>query len=308
MKRRGGRVFLLLGLLLVIIVAAVFLFMSQGGDGGGLGGLFPQPAVTPSPTPEPVEVVVAITEIQPDFVITRENARQYLDIGEIPADLYAQAPSMYLTDVELAYFQQISSTHPLAEGDPIRWDMLRTPPLSYRIPDDVPSLRAVPILVDGISGIGWLLSPGDRVDIIFMYQMPVRMQERQDLTDPLTGLPIIGGLCTQCEEQRFPTVVTVAQNVQVISVETLPEVPGLLPEERKQIVVVAMQPDDAEVIQFAELDEFAQVQLVARRYNDGTELDTPGVTSQLLIQNYGLPVPCSLLIDANYPVFECSGQ
>ena len=34
MKRRGGRVFLLLGVLLVVIVIAVFLWMSQSGDGG----------------------------------------------------------------------------------------------------------------------------------------------------------------------------------------------------------------------------------------------------------------------------------
>ncbi len=297
MKRRGGRVFLLLGVLLVVVVGAVFLWMStQEGGGGGFPGL-QQP--TPAPTPTPVRVVVARRDIEPGTVLVDLN--EYVEIGPMPAQEYAKSPDQYFTDVESVYLKLISTTQVIAAGKPIKREYLTSPSISYQ--EQLPTgQKAVAIPVDAVAGVGHLLAPGDWVDVILMYNMTVS-------PGPKTGQGDITNLSPfeEAAPKQLVTVKTVIQRAKVVHVITLDLVPGRTPAEHENIVVLAMNDQDAEIVKFAQMDPEAQIHLVARRFDDTGDEFTTGITTKLLIETYGLPVPSPIGIQGDYPVFPFGG-
>ncbi len=292
MKKRGGRVFLLLGIILIVIVAAALLLMSRG---GGFPGVSPaQP--TPSPTRPPVDAVVVIKEIQPNTVLTARNAAEYLEVRKVDAARFD--PTRHLTTLESTYNKRISSTLPLAVDTLLDRSVLVEPPISYEIPA---GKKGVPLLVNATSGIGHLLSPGDVVDVILMYNVTV-----YPTTKPGQGNVAEMGPCEECPSKTLPVVKTVIQKVPVLRVVDYPAVEGRLPEDQVFLVLLAMSDQEAELVKFAELSDAATVQLVVRNYFDTIEEITTGITDKLLFDRY-LPVPCPLAIDGVYPKYACAG-
>lgn len=292
MKKRGGRVFLLLGIILIVIVAAALLLMSRG---GGFPGVSPaQP--TPSPTRPPVDAVVVIKEIQPNTVLTARNAAEYLEVRKVDAARFD--PARHLTTLESTYNKRISSTLPLAVDTLLDRSVLVEPPISYEIPA---GKKGVPLLVNATSGIGHLLSPGDVVDVILMYNVTV-----YPTTKPGQGNVAEMGPCEECPSKTLPVVKTVIQKVPVLRVVDYPAVEGRLPEDQVFLVLLAMSDQEAELVKFAELSDAATVQLVVRNYFDTIEEITTGITDKLLFDRY-LPVPCPLAIDGVYPKYACAG-
>jgi Flp pilus assembly protein CpaB len=298
MKRRGSRVFLLLGVLLVVIVAAVFLWMSTQGDDGVFDGLTGSP--TPAPTPVPIDVVVARRPIPPRAVIT--DTEYYLTIGGVPPNQYNARPDQYLLDPDEAYLKMISSTFTIPSGTAVLREQLTKPPLSYQMPRNQ---KGVAVAVDAVSGVGRVLEAGDRVDVILMVNITLIPEPKPGQGD-ITELSPFEEAAAKTET----TVKTVIQDVAVIKVVELPEVQGVTPVDQEIVVILAMRDQDAEIVKFAEMSEDAQVHLVVRRFDErGPEFSefTTGITSKLLIETYGLPVPCPLAIDGVYPLFACGG-
>ncbi|GEM_PF-3126649 len=292
MKKRGGRVFLLLGLILIVVVAAALLLMSRG---GGFPGVAPaQP--TPAPTRPPVNAVVVVKEIQPNVVLTTRNAAEYLEVR--PVDAARFDPSRHLTTLDSVYNKRISSTLPLAVDTLLERTVLAEPPISYEIPT---GKKGVPLLVNATSGIGHLLSPGDVVDVILLYNATV-----YPTTKPGQGNVAEMGPCDECPSKTLPVVKTIAQKVPVLRVVDFPAVEGRFPEDQVFLVLLGMTDQEAELVKFAELNDSASIQLVVRNYFDGVEEITTGITDKLLFDRY-LPVPCPVSIEGVYPKYACAG-
>lgn len=291
MKRRSGRVFLLLGVLLVVVVGAVFLWMSTSDNGDLFGGLT-EPI--PSPTPLPVDIVVARRDIEPNTVIT--NTERYFRLKPFSPNEYD--PTKHITDMDMTYNKMVSATMPILSGTKIMRRHLTTPPLSFQVPR---GRKAVSVRVDYVSGVGQLLSRGDRVDLILLYEMTL-------IPEPKPGQGDVGELdpCSECPPKTASTVKTVVYDAEVLKVVDLPIRQGIPPAENEVVVVLAMSEQDAEITKFAVADEGASIHLIARRYDERGVESTTGITARILINRYGLPVPCPLSISGDYPEVNCS--
>jgi len=292
MKKRGGRIILLLVLILVVALAVGLLWLSRGGQ-GGLGGA---PRPTPAPTKPPVKAVVVIKELQANFVLTKDNAAEYLAVKDIPAAQFQI--DRHLTAIESAYNMRISSTTPLIVDTPLERRMLAEPPFSYQIPSDK---KGVAVLVDATSGVGHLLSPGDVVDVILIYDMAAVPDVKPGQGDLAEQDP-----CYECPPKLLHIAKTVAQNIRVLRIVEYPPVEDRFPENQVFLVVLAMTDQEAEIVKYAELVESARIELVVRSYFDTTEEITTGITDKLLLEKY-LPVPCPIMVDGTYPKFACTG-
>jgi pilus assembly protein CpaB len=162
---RGGRIFIIIGIVLFVIVAiGALAYFAIGG---------PQPAptpipedVTPTEVPSPkVEIVVAAQNIPRGMRITEGN--NAVTVIKWPKDAL---PPDYLTDVESAY-GRIARTD-IVLGMPVIKGMLtdQAGDLANIGSDaalNIPAGRVgYAIAVTGNSGVAWALRPGDHVDAL----------------------------------------------------------------------------------------------------------------------------------------------
>jgi Flp pilus assembly protein CpaB len=154
--------------------------------------------------------------------------------------------------------------------------------------------KAIPIQVDLLTGVDYLIQPGDHVDVLVAVQLPAIMNP-------------------DGKSQR--TVKVVLQDKRVLYVSgrnaaTLPQatpVPGASPGAAASapaiptsvIVVIAGDDQDAEVLRYAQRDQTelqgtgnsAVVALTIRNTKDDKTEVTTGITINELIKTYGLLVP-----------------
>jgi Flp pilus assembly protein CpaB len=223
-------------------------------------------------------------------------------MGGVPPNQYNARPDQYLLDPEEAYLKLISTTYAIPSGTAILREQLTNPPLSYQMPRNQ---KGVAVAVDAVSGVGRVLQAGDRVDVILMVIVTLVPEAKPGQGDPTELTPY-----EEAEAKEEASVKTVIQDVPVIKVIELPEVQGVTPVDQEIVVILAMRDQDAEIVKFAEMSEDAEVHLVVRRFDErGPEFSefTTGITSKLLIETYGLPVPCPLSIEGVYPLFACGG-
>ncbi len=127
---------------------------------------------TASATVRQVGVVVAKTPIHAGSVITMEQLATKripvtalsevnisVPLGDTPREVKERTGKMAMVAGRMAM-------RTIPAGDPILWVDIRKPELS-RLADKLPGdRRAVTIPVDSLSGVGYNILPGDRVDII----------------------------------------------------------------------------------------------------------------------------------------------
>jgi pilus assembly protein CpaB len=203
---RGGRIFIIIGVVLFIGVAIIGLIY--------LSGAFrPAPQATPEPgedvepTEEPsemVEIVVAAQNIPRGTRITEENNAVVL--AKWPQD---SVPPDTLLDPAAAY-DRIARTD-IVLGMPIIDGMLTNTPgdLAATGSDaalQIPSGRvAYAIAVAGNSSVAWAVRPGDHVDVLLSL-LVVDLDEDYQTALPsrkitcLTGVTAEGSLTVQCTE------------------------------------------------------------------------------------------------------------
>jgi pilus assembly protein CpaB len=314
--RRGGRLLLLLGLLIAAGAAAFLFFVLQG---QGLGDTSPSPAeLAPTPIPE-VEVVVARIDIPRGAVIS--DTETYLTTEPIGLDAYDADPENYLRSVDEA--RGLLAVNSIARGTTVRQADLAEPGLAQSMPTavgDEPRPKALPLLVNNLTGVADLIQQGDSVDVLISFQIDVTGVGAGIGTDPTSQLPVIVPVERQFEAQR--TTKTIVQNVEVlrivrqqtqaVAVEGEPtaepevisgegegpsEDPAVTTEEGAEapppanwILVLAVTDQEAELIKFAQ-EEGQRLVLVLRGSGDQDEEETTGVTLDLLINQYGVPLP-----------------
>lgn len=288
--KRSNRLVLLIGIFLAI-VAFVLVVMTIG-----------NPTKTPEATaPTTASVVVASKDIPlggkilADAVTTKEIA-----IADKPADSYA--------DVSFVVGQ--TARQDVTAGQLITGAVLGTTSGGSLTQIDCPAgLVCMAVQVDQVSGVGTLTKAGDFVDMVVGFtadKFPVVTVNPDDET--ITTVAGINGT----------SVKALLQGVQVVGTLLPPPPadngtqgaspsPGAGPETvlngQQQIVILAVNTQQAEVIKFGQMD--GSISLVLRSGDDFRDpatgellpsdvivpVSTSGITLKTLVDDYGVLVP-----------------
>lgn len=306
--RRGGIVILLIGLILIVGAAALFFLLQQPGGGGLIGGAQPTPAL-PTEAPE-VEIVRARVDIPANTLIADTTL---LDVITIPQTEFDPNQNFSRTGEIVGKL----TTRPFRANEFIVKDGLTEPGLSQQIPTAEPDRardKAYPFIVNNLSGVADRIVPGDFVDVVATFNVP-RRESYPQVVNPER-------LLTDLTLNSTKTIVQRAQVLQIVrppvATDATPE-PGAAPEsgslpqvdasgqpiapESGQAsgaitagawtLLLALNDQEVELMEFA-LASNARMVLVLRGAGDEAFEPTIGATLDLLISEFGLPMPYSL--------------
>jgi Flp pilus assembly protein CpaB len=177
---------------------------------------------------------------------------------------------------------------------------------------DIPALlqpaeKAVAFQVDRVTGVDFLVKPGDTIDIVLSRQITVLQETQDSAENPDPEAPQRFEAVTGLSDQR--TVKAVLQDKRVLYVSATraiqPEpvdadgdgvADPVQPEQaviESVIIVFAGTAQDAEVIKFAQNDvnERGQLTAIVRHADDDAVETTLGITIDQLVEVYGLRIP-----------------
>jgi pilus assembly protein CpaB len=168
-----------------------------------------------------------------------------------------------------------------------------------------PGEKAVAFQVDRVTGLDFLVQAGDHVDIVVSQNLQVVQPTEDSLEDPegpqrfetIPGLENSRTVKTILQDKRVLYVS--ATRIRSTAVQQTPapgeDAPPAQPAQQIEnvIIVFAGTDQDAEVIKFAQNDVNNVGPLTAvLRSTDDTDVEvTTGITIDLLVENYGLPIP-----------------
>lgn len=307
---RGGRIFILLGIIVAALVAVLFFVFFQPQT-------TPQQVTTPPTAVPERDIVVALVDIPANTVLT--DTETFLTTGKIAEPQYNADPTRYFTN--FAELQSKITTSSIAANNPITKDVVREGGLSLLMPTpaaDQPSRKAIPFQVNNLTGVADLLQPGDFVDLIVSFKIELNYlrpsiqynQENNTYNVIFTDDKYTDG-----------TTKTLAQNIQVLKISKpqvaaegtpTPAAEGAPPQTAEDgsvvnadgtnrpagdtfvpgnwIVVLAVTDQEAEIIRYS-LQQANSMTLVLRGRGDTAVEQTLGVTLDILMSQYGLPEP-----------------
>ena len=278
--KRANRFMLIAGVMLAgVAFVAVLAF----------GGMGTAPVVAP---PADVNVVVAAvdlalgTELTADKLTTQTRAQ-------------ADASGTYQRPEELVgqiVRRTVAAGQPLTAGD---FDSNSMAQIAQSLQ---PGYRAIAIPLSKVDSVGMLLQAGDRVDAL------ISMTEADGLNPIVQANPNAGQTTVDGSPPdpyivldtylNNTTVKIVVQNVQVLAVQPKSGATANLVQpgapEPDVVVVLAVTPQQAEIVRYAELD--GNISLVLRAPGDaGTaDVDTTGITLRWLVDHYGVLPPAAV--------------
>jgi len=285
--KRSNRLVILVGVLLAVVAfvgIVVLLGQSKSPEG-------PAAKVT-------VTVLVAKADIgigdpvTPDRVVVKEVEREAVSgtrFGD-PSQLDG-SPALF----PIAKDQQVSQE---AVGLGARGKICITCQLQ-------PGEKAIAFQVDRVTGIDFLVQPGDHIDIVFRAEITVLQPTVDSVNlapgqiprfEPITGL------------EDAPTVKTLLQNKRVLYVSatrikslseaTATPSPGQANTQTSAVIetvviVFAGTDADAEVIKFAQSDQsvIGPLTAILRHLDDDAIEVTTGITAKILVETFGIPIP-----------------
>jgi pilus assembly protein CpaB len=165
-----------------------------------------------------------------------------------------------------------------------------------------PGFRAIAIPLSKVDSVGMLLQPGDRVDALIS-MTDLDALNPVVLPNPNAGQTTVDGsppdpYIILDSYLNNTTVKIVVQNVQVLAVQpktgaTANLVQPVAPEP-DVVVVLAVTPQQAEIVRYAELD--GNISLVLRAPGDAgsADVDTSGITLRWLVDHYGVLPPAAV--------------
>lgn len=255
---RNGKGLWLLALLSGVL-AAVFTIVAIKSAGGGGGGDAGAPATTS-------QVVVALLDIPAGTEITA----QQIQLIDVPTTLVVKGA---FSDVQPLIGE--TTRYPIAAGEQL--NQLKVGPqaagdgLAFVVPK---GKRALSVKVDEISGVGGLLLPGDRVDVIAVLQ-----KEDAGLDKAITILQNIEVLAVaQNAQEPVPAV-----EGQVAAEPGTPEgaSSGQLPEDREpqpdaRTVTLALAPHEAQLLSL--IQDNGKIWLSLRPFGEEVPVDISEAT------------------------------
>src|SRR5687768_3681336 len=254
------------------------------------GGLGRAPAVAP---PADVNVVVAAIDLTLGTALT-------LDKLTTQTRPQAEASGTYQRPEELVG-QIVRRTVPA--GQVLTAADFETNALAQIAQSLQPGLRAIAIPLSKVDSVGALLQPGDRVDAL------ISLTEFDALNpivqpNPVYGQTNVDGSAAEPyivldSYLNNTTVKIVVQNVQVLTVQPKSNDQTNLVQpaggpEPDIVVILAVSPQQAEIVRYAELD--GHISLVLRAPGDAATADatTTGITLKWLVDYYGVLPPAAV--------------
>jgi len=172
-----------------------------------------------------------------------------------------------------------------------------------------PGEKAIAFQVDRVTGLDFLVTAGDDIDVILSQQISVLQETADSAANPDPSAPPRFEAVVGLEDQR--SVKAILQDKRVLYVSaTRAQQPeptdtngdGVVNEDDDQpaeavidsvIIVFAGTDQDAEVIKFAQnnFGEVGSLTAVVRHADDDEIEDTLGITIDQLVEEYGLRIP-----------------
>jgi Flp pilus assembly protein CpaB len=307
--KRSNRLLILVGVLLAFTGAIGAMVIASGGGSKTAGPA----ASSPSATPEPkVQVVVAAkdiaagAQITSDMVTTSQQTQSVVaaagDTFRDPLTITGRITAGSIKKGQIV----VGSRDLLTPGSMTDGQSITSSVASGMV--------AVTMEVDQVNGVGTLIVPGDRVDIILAVYVPqlgitVAGQTASGGTStvPQLQIPADKDVTTKMIIQNrrvlgtltppvAATAASAASGVPVAPVQTAPVVQNT---GRHMIVLVEVKPDEAEVIRWAQRAERSDPQnyidmslaLRSSQDNDAQDVTTPGITFKMLVDKYGVLAP-----------------
>lgn len=282
--RRSNRLILLLGIVIAAIAFFGIVLLLQESPAGGQ---------TSAPTELPT--VFAKVDIPLGTVITADK----LEVRTLPVEQRDATafPSDSLVVGKLAAV-------PLAAGKQLVASDFSGDAAQAAVAQNLPKgLRAVAIKVDEVAGAGTLINTGDHVDLIATFGRNSWLPNQAANVTVVPNTPTdteINANSTKVLLQNLlvvgtlvPETVTTASGTEVTS-GSAPSLSG-----RQQLVLVAVTPQQAEVIAFALVDGSITLTLRSPQdYVDETgapvvppSVKTTGITLKTLLDDWGVIIP-----------------
>jgi Flp pilus assembly protein CpaB len=163
-----------------------------------------------------------------------------------------------------------------------------------------PGQKAIAFQVERVTGLDFLIQPGDHIDILFrgtvqVLQPTIDSDPANPRFEPITGLESAPTVKTLLQDKRVLYVS--ATKIKPIADPEATPVPGGAAKAEAVIetvvIVFAGTDADAEVIKFAQNDQtvIGPLTAVLRRTDDTVIEDTTGITFRILVERFGIPIP-----------------
>ena len=318
--RRGGVLILLIGLILIVGAVALFLFLQPGASGGLLGGGAVPTSALATEVPE-VDVVRARVDIPANSVIS--DSITLLEVIRVPQTEFD--PEQNLSSVSEVEGQLV--TRSFRANEVIVKSALTEPGLSQQIPTAEPDRardKAYPFIVNNLSGVADQIKPGDFVDVVATFIVVRRQSYPTGQRIEEQGGVQVPVLERELTDQTANSTKTIVQRAQVIRIvrpavaaegtpvdgapadaSSLPQVDesgqpidpaaggavaGSSVTQGVWTLLLAVNDQEVELLEFS-LSTDARMVLVLRGAGDSGFEATSGVTLDLLVSEFGLPLP-----------------
>jgi Flp pilus assembly protein CpaB len=287
--KRSNRLILLIGILLaaVAFVGIILVFNNQG-----KGGTAEVPQAN---------VVVANRDIKlGDAITDRDVTTQQIPLADAKPEYFKQPGDV---------IGQVARTD-IAKGAFLTQSMFSGTG-QQSIAKDLPAgLVAVAVRIDAVTGVGTLILPGDRVDVV------VTLGIAQTLLVPgaepsappqAVDLPGLSGDSSKVILQNIEVRGVLGASASSGTTDTTGTAPDLTGAQ--QVVILGMTPQQAEVVQFLQQDAKSMgtalsgnnLTLILRspKDKDAPAVETTGVVLKTLIEDYGVLPP--QILEASLP-------
>jgi Flp pilus assembly protein CpaB len=299
--KRSNRLVILVGVLLAVLAfVGIVILLNQGGDTGDRNN----PNVTVITAIEDIAIGDPVTPDKAEVHEVAPEAVEQTSIGD--PSLLTGTPAL----VPIAAGAQITREKAgLTGGAPGPQDQLEA------------GEKAIAFQVDRVTGLDFLLTAGDHIDIVIAQDVtPIQqtadsVAEQRDNQNAPARYEAVAGL------SNVRTVKTIIQDRRVLYVSqtrvraavtgtpsaSASAAEGEQPQIDSVIIVFAGSDQDAELIKFAQrdLNEVGALTAVLRRTADTEEgVDDPattGITLNLLVEEYGVPVPDIIVLATQSP-------
>jgi len=285
--KRSNRLVIFVGVLLAILAFVGIIIVLQGGGGGGGNA-------TASPTT--VTVLVANVDIKIGDPITPDK----VDEAQVNPDA--------VTATRLGAKSQVGgqpSLFNIPKGSQVTLEAIGGGNGPNNIGAQLkPGEKAVAFQVDRVTGLDFLVRPGDHVDIVISQRITVLQPTSDTVSKPvsqqrfeaITGLDAVRTVKTILQNKR---VLYVSASRQAAAAAAASASPGAAGQQQTPaaienvIIVFAGTDQDAEVIKFAqnEVSEVGSLTAVLRNTTDSATEKTTGITIDRLVSQYGLAIP-----------------
>jgi len=288
--KRSNRLVILVGVLLAVLAfVAIVILLNQR-----------QEAVAPE---EVLETVLVATE---DIDIGEEVTPDKVEPQEIDPEAVQGTP---LRDPSQLAGQP--AVFPIPANSQVTGESIG---LGNNLAINLPALlqpgeKAIAFQVDRVTGVDFLVKPGDTIDIVMSQAITVLQETADSAANPDENASPRFEAVTGLENQR--TVKAILQDKRVLYVSATraqEQEPvdtngdGVVNEDDEQpaeavidsvIIVFAGTAQDAEVIKFAQnaLGEQGALSAIVRNADDDAVEETLGITIDQLVTEYGLRIP-----------------